>query len=94
MPDKKFVVWKKLIELKLTEPIEQVYCYMDHNKQTITAMYNDEIKLPINFTKMVQRHYPNMKISSKKVFSLIKDIRLVYTKENIDNIIIEVEMNF
>lgn len=94
MPEKKFIVWKKLIELKLSEPIDEVYCYIDHNKQTIQAMYNDELKIPINFTKMVQKHYPNMKISSKKVFSLIKDIRLAYSKENADTLIIEIEMNF
>ena len=71
MPTQGFTVFKSITDLKLREDLSEVYCYMDFNKQTIEPMYNDELKLPFKIIKMVQKQYPNHKMTSKKVFSMI-----------------------
>ncbi len=91
----KFTVQRKVSDLRLKEELDEVYCYIDHNKQTIEPMYNDEIKLPINMIKLVQKQFPRMKISTKKAFGMIADIKILFDKKKYpDDIFIDFEMSF
>ena len=59
----------------------EVYCYLDFNKQTAEAYYNDEIKFPINLIKVIHRHMGYLKLPVKKMFPMIEDITMIYRPE-------------
>jgi len=85
------IIKKSLEDLKINEPIEDLYVYMDHNKEIIEPMINDEKKiLGLNIFKIVQKH-SQTKISIKKVFRLIEDVKLYYDKDkDINHITIQI----
>lgn len=99
MPQKEldsFTIIKKISDLRLKEEVQEVYCYMDCNKQTFEPMYNDELKLPVNIIKMVQKKYgaSGKKMPTNKVFSVIGDVKIEYNKEkDPDNISFHIWMN-
>ena len=75
------IIKKTLTELKINESIEDLYVYIDYNKETIEPMINDEKKiLGLNILKIVQKYSPK-KTSIKKVFGLIEDVKLFYDKD-------------
>lgn len=89
---KDFTILKPISQMKLKEEITEVYCYINHNKETIEPMYNDELKLPFNVIKLVQKQM-KQKTSPKKIFDMIKDVRLIYDKEKHPNdVIIDIEL--
>jgi hypothetical protein len=89
MPPKEITILKPLKDLKLREDLEEVYVYMDFNKRTIEPYYNDEVKLPLNIGKIMQKAYPQIIIKPKKLFSYLNDIKIQYDKEKQpDNLVI------
>ena len=92
-----FTIVRNISELRLVEQLEEVYCYMDFSKQTIEPMYNDEIKMTsVNIIKMIQKRYnnTNKKIPTKKVFSLVKDVKIEYNpNKSTDKIMFHIWMN-
>ena len=81
MSQKEITILKPLKDLKLREDLEEVYVYMDFNKRTIEPFYNDEIKLPLNIGKIMQKVYPQINIKPKQLFSYLNDIKIQYDKE-------------
>lgn len=89
MSPKKVSIFKSLADLKLKEPVEEVYVYMDHNKRTIEPYYNDEIKLPLNIGKLLMKAFPNQTIKPKKIFDYLNDITIhYYPEKQPDNLVI------
>lgn len=78
---KEITILKPLSDLKLKEQIEDVYVYMDFNKKSIEPYYNDEVKLPLNLYKLMQKAFPNKNIKVKTFFESLKDIKIKYDKE-------------
>lgn len=72
---KEITISKNVADLKLNEEITEVYVYMDNNKSTLDAYFNNEIKLPINLLKVAQKY---LDVPIKKVFSHIFDVKLKY----------------
>jgi hypothetical protein len=89
MPPKEITILKPLKDLKLKEDLECVYVYMDFNKRTIEPYYNDEIKLPLNIAKLMQKAFPGTQIKPKKLFDYLDDIKIQYDKEKQpDNLVV------
>ena len=89
MSPKEVSIFKPLADLKLKEKLEEVYVYMDHNKRTIEPYYNDEIKLPLNIGKLMQKAFPNQVIKPKKIFDYLNDIKIQYDAEKQpDNLVV------
>ncbi len=89
MKTREITIYKPLADLKLMEPVLEVYVYMDFNKKTIEPFYNDERPLPLNIMKLFQKAAPNMPIQSKKFFEYFEDIKLGYDKEKMpDNLVV------
>lgn len=82
---KEVTVLKPLSDLKLKETLEEVYVYMDFNKRTIEPYYNDEVKLPLNLPKLMQKAFPQANIKPKKFFDYLKDVKIQYDKEKYPN---------
>ena len=88
----KLTIHKNLSDLNLKEKLEEVYCYMDHNKQTIEPYYNDEIKLPVNVVKIIQKNL-QVKTPIKKIFNMISDVKFLYNAQTHPDIIeIQIEL--
>ena len=80
-----------LKDLKLKEPIEIIYSYIDHNKEVIEIFYNDEIKLNLNILKIALKELKknNIQISNKSIFKKISDLKIIFDK-NKDFLIFEI----
>jgi hypothetical protein len=70
-------VFFKLDNLKLKEPIEEIYIYQDNIKEEYSFFYNDEIKFPVNLEKTFWKRYGKV----KKYFDIINDIKAEYSKK-------------
>lgn len=91
---KEVIVVKPLVDLKLKEPLNDIYVYMDYNKKTIEPYYNDEIPLLLNLQKVFQKKAPNIIYQSKKFFELFKDVSISYDKTKLpDSIVIKFELH-
>ena len=89
MSAQEITIYKPLKDLRLKEELDEVYVYMDFNKQTIEPFYNDEIKLPLNIAKLMQKAYPQRQIKPKKLFEYLSDIKIQYDKEKQpDNLVV------
>jgi len=85
MSQKEITLLKPLGDLKLKEDLTETYVYMDFNKRSIEPYYNDEIKLPLNIAKLMQKAYPHINIKAKKIFDYLQDIKIQYVKEKYPN---------
>lgn len=76
---KEINIKKSTSDLKLSEPIDEVYVYMDNNTSVLDARFNNELKLPINLLKIAQKY---LDLPIKKVFAQILDVKLKYSVED------------
>lgn len=62
--------------LKITETIEDIYVYMDNNKQSIDIFYNDEKRLRVNLVNILKKLGKNIKPS--KLYQELNDLKIRY----------------
>lgn len=62
--------------LNIAETIEDVYVYMDNNKQSVDIFYNDEKRLRVSLTNVLKKLGKNIKPS--KLYQELNDLKIRY----------------